>query len=334
MKTSLKSLLLLSLMLTVLAAGARAQWTWTPQTGRWVNIKNLPKETPELQVEYARSLMMEGEYRKALRETSKFFKFYGDAPEADRNQFLRGEIMMAQGDLMKAAKEFQQVLSAYPDTDLYEKAIEKQYEIGDIYYEKGQRQVKKRWALFKKRPLNRAIKVYAMVVENQPFTAAAAEAQYKMGLCHYTRGEYFEAAWEYRRVVEDYSGSGWVDEAKYGLAMSYYEMAKPPAYDQTPGKLAVEHIDSFVNNYPEDPRTAELAARREEMREAMAEQRLNTARFYEKRRDFDAARLYYRVLTEQFSDTSPAGEAEAWLAEHPESMSEARRAVRALREES
>ena len=37
-----------------------AQWTWTPEVGRLVNLKRLPKETPELQVEYARSLLVGG----------------------------------------------------------------------------------------------------------------------------------------------------------------------------------------------------------------------------------------------------------------------------------
>ena len=56
---------------------AQEQWTWTPQTGRFVNLKRMPKETPELQLEYARSLMLAGDERKALRETEKFVEYYG-----------------------------------------------------------------------------------------------------------------------------------------------------------------------------------------------------------------------------------------------------------------
>ena len=47
----------------LLATGfAQAQWTWTPQTGRFVNLKRMPKETPELQLEYARSLKITDRY--------------------------------------------------------------------------------------------------------------------------------------------------------------------------------------------------------------------------------------------------------------------------------
>ena len=57
------------LLVALVAAWAlpvHAQWTWTPQTGRWVNMKRLPKETAELQIEHARSLMLQGDHRKAI----------------------------------------------------------------------------------------------------------------------------------------------------------------------------------------------------------------------------------------------------------------------------
>ncbi|HOJ33224.1 MAG TPA: outer membrane protein assembly factor BamD [Candidatus Hydrogenedentes bacterium] len=301
---------------------AVAQWTWTPQTKRWINLKRLPKETPELQVEYARSLMLQGEYKKALRETNKFKSFYGDTAFADENQFLRGEIRMAQGDYKDAAKEFQQVITGYPDTDRFQDVIKKQYEIGDLLFEKGQKRLKRGWWIpFRKRPFSAAIEVYRMVIDNQPFTEAAAEAQYKVGLCHFTLKEYVEAAYEYRRVVEEYGNSEWVDEAAYGLAECYYAASRPPEYDQSPSLLAITAIDDFKRRFPSDERLQTLEPKRTEMRERVAQQRLKTAQFYEKRRKFDAARICYEVVVEQFPETTAAEKAKTWLTEHPKPVS-------------
>lgn len=291
-----------------------AQWTWTPQTGRWVNIKRMPKETPELQVEYARSLMLQGDHQKALRETDKFVNFYADSEMADDNQFLRGEIRMRQGKHLDAAKEFQQVVSGYPQSDLFDQVIEKQYDIADHYYELGvANQDKGWWRLRRNRPFKHALEVYNMVIDNQPFTSAAAEAQYKVGLCHHTRKEYTEAAYEYRRVIEDYASSDWVDEASHGLAVCYYESSLPPEYDQAPSQLAISAIDDFKSLFPGDSRVEELDAKRKEMRERIATQRLQTAAFYERRRKFKAAEMYYEVVVEQFPETSAAAKAGEWL---------------------
>jgi outer membrane assembly lipoprotein YfiO len=309
-------------MLVALAVGfggldAYAQWTWTPQTGRWVNLKRLPKETPQLQIEYARSLMLEGEYSKAWRETNKFVNFYEDSELRDDNQFLRGEIRMAQGKWMDGAKEFQTLISSYPDTDHYDEAIQKQYEIGDHFFERGQAKMKERWTLWKRRPLKRAVEVYSMVIENQPFTANAAKAQYQVGLCRYTTEKYLEAAFDYRRVIEDYPGSDWVDEASYGLAMCYYDMSLPPEYDQTPSQLTIDAIDSFANRFPDDERLTGLRDKQREMQERIAQQQLINARFYEKRRRFSAAKIYYELVVDKYPESAAAAEARSWLDGHP-----------------
>lgn len=295
---------------------AEAQWTWSPQTRRFINLKRMPKESAELQMEYARTLFIAGEYRDALTETNKFEAFYKESDFSDDNQYLRAEIYLAQGKLMRAARTFQQVISTYPDTELYEGAIKHQYTIGDQLYEAGLKKMQKRFTIFRKRPLKQAIEVYTMVVDNQPFTPEAAEAQYKIGLCHFTRKEYIEAAFEYRRVVEEYADSDWVDEAQYDLAKTYYTMARPADYDQTPSQLAIDQIDNFLVRFPTDERAADLQAKRLEMSNEIALQRLRSAQFYEKRREFDAARLYYGIVVEQYPGTPAAEQAQAWLSQN------------------
>lgn len=299
------------------ALSAQAQWRWTPQTGRWVNLKNLPKETPELQLEYARGLMLKGQLKQSWRETEKFDEFYDDTEFADDNQFLRGEIRLAQNKHLAAAREFQQVVANYPSTDLFDEVLAKQYEIGDMLYEQGLNRADRWWPIYRHRPLKRAAEVYGLVVQNQPFTPQAAEAQYKIGLCQFARDNFLEATYEYRRVVEDYPGSEWVDEASHGLAMCYYKMSLPPAYDQAPSELAMRAIDDFKARFPEDARNTELTPIRSEMWETIAAQRLQTAKFYEKRREFPSAKLYYALVVDQFPGTAAAGDAQKWIDEHP-----------------
>jgi len=310
---------LAGMLVAILAVhnAAEARWVWYPQTGRWIDTGELPKETAQLQIDYARSLMTKGDLGKALDETEKFSTFYADSELADENQFLRGEIRMAQGDYLKAAKEFQQVISGYPQSDLYDEVIAKQYEIGDFLYKKGQEQQDDWWRLFQTSPFEEAVEVYGMVIENEPFTDAAAEAQYKTGLCHFTREEYQLAALEYQRVIEYYATSDWVDDASYSLAMCYCKSSLEPAYDQVPSMLAIRAIDTFKARFPGDERGRELDEKRVVMRDRIAMNRLETARFYEKRRQFEAARIYYEVVVDQFPETSPAEEARRWLDENP-----------------
>lgn len=308
--------------ISVSCADLLAQWTWTPQTGRFINLKRMPKETAELQLEYARSLYLQGDLKKALKETEKFIDFYGQDPLADQNLFLRGEIKMAMGKWLEAAKEFQKLISTYPGSTLYGEAVKKQFEIGDKLYEKGTQQKRKFFSIFKGKPLKQAIEVYGMVVSNQPFMPGSAEAQYKIGLCHHARKEYLEASFEYKRVIENYPQSEWVDDARYSLAKCYCDGSLHPIYDQSRSELAVEAIDDFIRAYPTDSRVEELKELRQTMRNKIAEQKYYIATFYERRREFQSARIYYQVVATQYADTPIAERAKRWLDENPVQVSE------------
>lgn len=314
-------LVLAAVLVCAVPLSAHAAWVWTPQTGRWINVAHLPKETAELQLEFARSLYLKGDYKKAMKETEKFDKYYADSELADQNQFLRGEIRLAEGKHVAAAKAFQTVIANYPQTELFDDVIAKQYEIGDYLYTLGEKKQAKRryFPTFKKGPFKKAIEVYSMVIKNAPFTDAAAEAQYKIGLCHQAREEYVEAAFEYRRVIEDYPDSKWVVDATYGLAICYWKASLGPDYDQTPSKLAMEAIDDFARRTPAgDERLADLQEKREVLRENIAQHKLNTAHFYERRRDFRAARIYYNVTVNDYADTKAAEKAQKWLDSNPQ----------------
>ncbi len=318
MRQRIGRLVVLAAAVVLMPWAGYAQWTWTPQTGRFVNVKKLPKETAELQIEYARAFLVKGDFKRAWNETDKFFEFFRKDPLADQNQFLRGEIRMAEEKWVAAAKEFQQVISKYPSTILYDKAIAKQYEIGDKLYAQGEAKMKGSFLrIFKKRPFKKAIEVYSMVIHNQPFTGAAAEAQYKVGLCHQTRKAYTEAAFEYKRVIEDYSSSDWVSKACYGLAICYCASVHGPEYDQGPSKLAIDAIDDFKIRYPGDERIKELDVKRAAMRGSIASQHIQTAQYYEKRRNFEAARIYYELVARDFGDTPLGEKAKQWMTKNP-----------------
>ena len=68
-----------ALILGLAYSTAYAQWTWTPEIGRWINPERQPKETPALQFQYAEGLLAEGEAEKAQREFEKLLRYYPDS---------------------------------------------------------------------------------------------------------------------------------------------------------------------------------------------------------------------------------------------------------------
>ena len=98
--------------------------------------------------------------------------------------------------------------------------------------------------------------------------------------------------------------------------MCYYDMSLPPDYDQTPSQLTIDAIDSFATRFPDDERVSGLREKESEMQERIAQQQLVNAKFYEKRRRFEAAKIYYEQLVEKYPESGAATDARAWLEAH------------------
>ena len=317
-----------ALLVCLFASSTWAQWTWTPETGRLVNLKNLPKETPELQLEHGRSLLVADDLDLALKATNKFQEYYSESEFADENQFLRGKIRLAQEKYEDAAEEFQVVVSSYPESELYNEVINEQYQIGDMLFDRGSERldhyrnqpwyrVDKTLTPFKRKHIKQATNVYTMVIDNQPFTAEAAQAQYKLGLCQLAQERYEEAAFEFSRVLEDYAGSNWVKEAAFGLADCYTKGSHEPEYDQSPSQLAINTIDELERRYASDERIDGLQKSRAEMVEKIAEQRYQTADLYDRSNQPFSARLGYEVIVAEYPDTEASRKAQDWLDANP-----------------
>ena len=70
--------IILSLLITsfFFLQPAQAYWIWTPKSGKWVNPKNLPKDTPGEQFAYAKSFFDADKYAQAQREFRKLIKAF------------------------------------------------------------------------------------------------------------------------------------------------------------------------------------------------------------------------------------------------------------------
>jgi outer membrane protein assembly factor BamD len=310
------------------AAPAFAQWVYTPEIGRFINLKSFPRETAELQLQYARSLFVAGDYSDALGEIEKFDTFYGDAPEADQNQFLRAEVYQAQDRYLRAAQEYQRVVTQYPGSPLYDDVIREQYAIGDALYDRGVENLEKkdsslwrrlryRMNFFKHRSFRQAIDVYELVTANNPFAPESAEAQFKIGRSHEAQENHIEAADAYLQVLEDYPDSPWVREAAYGLTEAYWNQTYGPDYDQGPSLLTIRSIREFQARFPEDERNDGLRENQAELWERIAQQRYQSARFYERRRDFLSARIFHVMVVNEHPETEAARRSQEWLDANP-----------------
>lgn len=305
-----------ALLLALMCAGADAALIWTPQTGRWIDPKRQPKETPALQFQYAEELLANGDTEKAINEYKKVLRYFPESNYCDLSQYSIGRALEAQGSYEEAVEEYQKVIDDYPNTELFGHVLDKQRKIADHFFELGV-QREERFTLFRGSNFDKAIETYRKVIDNQPFTELSAEAQYRIGLCYTKLELYDEASVEYQKVIDFYPASRWTMEAAYGCAECKFFQSLPCEYDKTAAEEAIEKFRYFLRAYPESARAEEARAKLEQLQETAAEHEYQIGMFYHHNMKYDSARLYFDSVVREYPETQCAGKARETLSTMP-----------------
>jgi outer membrane protein assembly factor BamD len=285
----------------LVVSDAGAFWVWTPESNKWVNPKFTVKDTPEEQLKHALEFYENKEYKEALDEFKKLLQYYPKAKEAPDAQFYIGKIQQDEGNLFEAFNAYQVVIDKYPFSNLVPDIVKRQYEIGNALLEgEGKRNIVLSAVIGGN---YNVIEVYRQVIKNAPYGEYAPPSQYKIGLYLQEKKLFQESRDEFEKTINDYPDSEWAKAAQFQIAMSDAKRSAGAGYDQQITKSAIQEFKNFVEIYPD----AELSRNAQQeifgLREKEAENNFVIAQFYEKRKEYKAAKIYYSTIVEDYKDS-------------------------------
>lgn len=311
----------ISLLATILLPPAWGFWVWTKESGEWVNPKYAVKDTAEEQFLWAKDLFEKADYKRAIAEFRKLIKHYPKSRFAPTSQYYVGRCYEEMGYYYEAFRDYQKVIDKYPYTEKVEEIIERQFKLGNLFYS-GQKDKLLGIAIIPS--IDRAIEVYEKVVSNAPYGPYADKAQYQLALTYRKLGDYTQACIELRKLLEQYPKSDLLEKARYELAFCSSKASLKPSYDQS----ATDEAISIFERSLQDEETVENVEETKELlanlKEKKAQTLFDTARFYEKRKKYQSAVLYYDEIRQEYPDTDLAAKASAKSAELKKRMEKKR----------
>ncbi|MCA9405079.1 MAG: outer membrane protein assembly factor BamD, partial [Candidatus Omnitrophica bacterium] len=257
---------------------------------------------PQEQLEFALGFYEAKQYKEAVRELQKLIKHYPKARQAPEAQYYIGKIAFDQSNLYEAFKEYQVVIDKYPFSDRSTEIIRLQYEIGEAILE-GLDQRNKFIDAVSGANYD-LIKIFRQVIKNAPYGKYAAPSQYKIGLYLMEKGLYPEARDEFEKVINDYPDSEWIKAAKYQIAIADSKRSTTAQYDQRITQSAVKEFKEFVEVYPDAELSKSAKDQILDLREKEAENKFLVGRYYEKRKQYSAAKIYYQQVVDEYGNTS------------------------------
>jgi len=300
-KYILIGLVVVGLVLPVWYGEAQAGWVWSPETGEWTDIDDIPRDTPEGQYAFAKAQFDKEEYDRSLQEFDKVIRHYENSRWAAAAQYYKGLVFEKKGDISKAAEEFRVLVDKYPYSENLNDAVEHEFDIAEAMAS-GQ---KTKFLGMEIMPAqDRAVEIYRHIVRAAPFGPYGAVAQYRLAETEMELGNYEEAERAFQQVIDEYPNSEYAAKAKFKIAQTSYKTALHEENREEITDAAISKFEGFKKAYPESYLQFEADEALKELREKKAKDVYDIAVFYQEREKYKSAELYYDDVVTKFSETS------------------------------
>ncbi len=266
-------------------------WTYEkPGTeGKWTRTR------AKDQLDVAQAAFDKKDISLALKASKRLIKQWPLSDYAPQAQYLIGRCYEAKKMDEKAFKEYQKVLEKYPKIANYDEVLTRQFGIANRFLA-GQ------WfKLFGYIPtfpsMDKTADMYDKIIKNGPYAEVAPKAQMNIGAAREKQKSWNQAVKAYERAADRYADKPDVAaEAMYKAGLAYNKEAKTAEYDQSAAGKAISTFSDFSTLHPNDPRVAETQKMISSLKSEQARGSFEIAKYYEKRRKWDGALIYYNEV--------------------------------------
>jgi outer membrane protein assembly factor BamD len=156
---------------------------------------------------------------------------------------------------------------------------------------------------FARKRYPRARTYYTYIYENYPNDPLGRRALLRVADTYFAQGDavnLVEAQYKYRDFINRYPGSDRADYAMLQIGMVAYKQMERPDRDQQKTREAVEKFTDLIRTFPNSPLRPEADKRLQDALDRLAKHEHIVARFYMKRRSFQAAVLRLNGMVERY----------------------------------
>jgi outer membrane protein assembly factor BamD len=160
-----------------------------------------------------------------------------------------------------------------------------------------------------KHDYKKAAKRFEEVDRQHPYSEWARKALLMSAYAYYEGTSYDDSITAAKRYVTLHPGSPDAAYAQYLIASSYFDQIPDVTRDQQRTEKAMQALDEVVRKYPNTEYAASAKQKIEIARDQLAGKEMETARFYQKKRDYIAAINRFKVVITQYQTTRHVEEA-------------------------
>jgi outer membrane protein assembly factor BamD len=271
------------------------------------------------QLEVAQQAYAKEKYNVAIKAAKRLVQRWPLSDYAPEAQYLLARSYEARHMDERAFKEYQKLVEKYPKSEHYAEAVSRQFEIANRFLAG---QWFKLWGYVPFFPsMEKTAQMYEKMVKSAPYSDLAPQAQMNIGKAQEKQHEYSKAVEAYATAADRYRERPVAADALFKVALTYQRQSKEAEYDQSIAGKAIATMTDFIALYPEDPRVKQAQQAIEDLRREEARGSYVIAKYYERRKRWSGALVYYNEVLLKDRNSPYAKEAQERIAELKQRLS-------------
>jgi outer membrane protein assembly factor BamD len=151
--------------------------------------------------------------------------------------------------------------------------------------------------------------IFDEVERQHPYSVWARRAQLMSAFSYYAGRDYTKSIESARRFLSIHPGNRDAPYALYLISLNYYERISDVTRDQAITRQALDSLGELVRRYPDTPYADDARVKIDLVRDHLAGKEMEIGRFYQRRRQWIAATIRFRLVVDEYQTTSHAPEA-------------------------
>lgn len=287
-------------------------------------VKAVDPEADALMAE-AKAYQEEGEMSKSRGPLKEIVRYHKLAPNAAEARYLLGRSYEATEDYRDAFKEYGKLIDRYPQSELYESAINRQLSMA-MDAADGKMSVPVFWGAWNTTMESSVVVSWLReIVSKAPYNETAASASSVLARFLEDQGRLEEARTEYAMLVERYPDSQYAPAAQMKVAELWASSHTRGDNNLVNLSNAREAYEEFSLRFPKHEDKQKALSEAARMDRLMVQQQLEVGRFYlERSKEYTSAIFCLEdVIRQKKINPDAAKEAEELLARAKEAAAAA-----------
>jgi outer membrane protein assembly factor BamD (BamD/ComL family) len=282
---------------------------WHLEKGRdWQTLSAEGEGRYLLAVAEIKRLVDEGKKEKVLKAYDKLKKDFPEIAAPDLEAFMKAELRVCEGNFVRAIMRYDKFLAEYPESQLCEAALEREYSIGRAYLAGRKKPVLK---FFKIRGYAEGEKIMERITERVGDAPIGIKAAVSVAESLEERGKFEDAFNKWSEISSRWPAGEVGSEALLAMARCKYAAYRGPEYDASSLISARSYYVKFQSRYPKEAAELGVEGRISEITEQLAYKQFYTGVYYDAAGDKGAANLYYQMVIDGWPASVAAKRAKA-----------------------